>query len=153
MAIKRYPDELDDREYFTEIGLQLVFLDFFLFQTEVGQSDWKSLTFPCILIESGLQISWKSNYGRNCVDQQRVLSTAQRSTAMNLIKAFSFEALAATEDERREQHKNKCQSADFLLVLQHHLQAVHSHEGKQIDAIVAQMFSDNPHGFASCNHS
>ena len=52
MQIKRFI-EVDENEFFAEIGYQLVYLNSYLFKTAHKSSDWKSYRFRCIEDEQG----------------------------------------------------------------------------------------------------
>ena len=137
MAIK-YKIEVTEDEYFDEIGFQLVYLNKFLFQTQHEKADWKSYVFPCIKDAQGNLINWKSLYGKGCLLANNLLRNEEQATATNLssiLKQLNSAPVHAT-------FREKCQAADFLLELQSRLQQVHPYQGKEVDAILSQMFKD-----------
>jgi hypothetical protein len=62
-------------------------------------------------------------------------------------------ATEMTDAEQQKTYANKCQAASFLHELQENLQRVHPNEGKEVTAILHQMFKDEPQRQDGCKQS
>ncbi len=58
-----------------------------------------------------------------------------------------------TDAEKQETYAKKCQAASFLHELQENLQRVHPNEGKEVDAILLQLFKGEPQRQDGCKQS